>query len=47
VIVSRWSFLLARRAEVAPSTPEQLVAFVKSEIQKWGEIIRAIGIKPK
>jgi tripartite-type tricarboxylate transporter receptor subunit TctC len=41
------SAMLAQGAEVSPSTPEQLTAFVKSEITKWGEIIRAIGIKPE
>lgn len=39
--------LLAQGAEAAPGTPEELAAFVKSEIKKWGEIIRAIGIQPQ
>ncbi len=38
---------LAQGAEVAPSTPEELAAFVKSEILKWGQIIKAIGIQPE
>lgn len=37
----------AQGAEVAPGTPEELAAFVKSEILKWGQIIRAIGIQPE
>jgi len=41
------SSMLSQGAEVAPCSPEQLTVFVKSEIVKWGEIIRAIGIKPQ
>lgn len=41
------SVTLAQGAEVTPSTPEELAAFVKSEILKWGQIIKAIGIQPE
>jgi len=37
--------LLQRGAIAAPTTPEELHAFVKSELAKWGPIIRAAGIK--
>ena len=31
--------------EVVTSNPEQFAAFTKSEIQKWGKLIRAAGLK--
>lgn len=37
--------LLKRGAIVAPGTPEELQAFVKSELAKWTPIIKASGIK--
>jgi len=37
--------LLAQGAEAAPSTPEELGDFVKSELQRWLPIIKAAGIK--
>ena len=37
--------LLQRGAVAAPTTPEELHAYVKSELQKWTPIIRAAGIK--
>lgn len=37
--------LLTQGAEAAPTTPEQLGDFVKSELQRWVPIIRAAGIK--
>jgi tripartite-type tricarboxylate transporter receptor subunit TctC len=39
-------FLLAQGAIAAPSTPEAFDAFVKSEIARWGKVIRDAGIKP-
>jgi hypothetical protein len=33
--------------EVDPSTPEQFMAFIKSETARLKEFIRAIGIPPK
>jgi tripartite-type tricarboxylate transporter receptor subunit TctC len=27
------------------STPEQLAAVVKSESEKWGRVIKAVGVK--
>jgi tripartite-type tricarboxylate transporter receptor subunit TctC len=31
--------------EVVTSTPEQFAAFTKSEIQKWGKLVKATGLK--
>ncbi|EHP43076.1 extra-cytoplasmic solute receptor [Cupriavidus basilensis OR16] len=33
--------------EPAPSTPEELAAFVRSETQKWARVIKAAGIEPE
>lgn len=49
-ILNRRSFqaaLLAQGAEVSPTSSEELMAFVKSEIEKWGQVIREIGIQPQ
>jgi tripartite-type tricarboxylate transporter receptor subunit TctC len=32
-------------AEAVPSTPEEFGAFLKSEIAKWGKVIKEAGIK--
>ena len=37
--------ILQRGAVVAPGTPEELHAYVKSELAKWTPIIKAAGIK--
>lgn len=37
--------LLAQGAEVAPSTPEQFGAYVKSEIAKWSRVVREARYK--
>ena len=39
------TWLIAQGAEPAPGTPEELTAFLKSDIEKWGKVIRAAGIK--
>jgi tripartite-type tricarboxylate transporter receptor subunit TctC len=31
--------------EVASSTPEQFTAYIRSEIAKWGKLIRSLGIE--
>ena len=31
--------------EVVTSTPEEFAAFTKSEIQKWGKLVKATGLK--
>ena len=37
--------LLADGAEPVGNTPEQFGAFIKSEIEKWGKVIKAAGLK--
>jgi tripartite-type tricarboxylate transporter receptor subunit TctC len=39
------SWLISQGAEPAPGTPEELTAFLKNDIEKWGKVIRAAGIK--
>jgi tripartite-type tricarboxylate transporter receptor subunit TctC len=39
------ALLLTQGAESAPSTPEELGDFVKSELARWVPIIKAAGIK--
>ena len=39
--------LLAAGIEPATSTPEELKAFVGSEIKKWADIVKAAGIQPE
>ena len=39
------AWLITQGAEPAPGTPEELTAFLKSDIEKWGKVIRAAGIK--
>ena len=38
--------LLGQGAEVRPGTPAEFGAFVKTEIRKWGAVIRRANIKP-
>jgi tripartite-type tricarboxylate transporter receptor subunit TctC len=37
--------LLEQGADAVTSTPEQFRAFVKSELAKWSEVIKAVGVK--
>jgi tripartite-type tricarboxylate transporter receptor subunit TctC len=37
--------ILDQGADPATGTPEQVRAFVKSEVAKWGGVVRAVGIK--
>jgi tripartite-type tricarboxylate transporter receptor subunit TctC len=39
--------LLKAGIEPATSTPDQLRAFVASEIKKWADIVKAAGIQPE
>ncbi|HKA43855.1 MAG TPA: tripartite tricarboxylate transporter substrate binding protein [Burkholderiales bacterium] len=39
------SALAAQGAEAVPTTPEEFGAFLKREIDKWGKVIKAAGIK--
>ena len=40
------AWLISQGADPAPGTPEELTAFLKGDIEKWGKVIRAAGIKP-
>jgi tripartite-type tricarboxylate transporter receptor subunit TctC len=39
--------LSAFGGEVAPGTPEQFAAHIRTEAAKWGKLIRALGLKPE
>jgi tripartite-type tricarboxylate transporter receptor subunit TctC len=39
------AWLISQGTEPAPGTPEELTAFLKSDIEKWGKVIRAAGIR--
>lgn len=39
------AWLLAQGADPVPGTPEEVTAFIKGEITKWGNVIRIAGIK--
>jgi tripartite-type tricarboxylate transporter receptor subunit TctC len=39
------SHLLTEGAEPVGNTPEQFGEFIKSEIAKWGKVIRAAGLR--
>ena len=39
------AWLISQGADPAPGTPEELTAFLKGDIEKWGKVIRAAGIK--
>jgi tripartite-type tricarboxylate transporter receptor subunit TctC len=32
-------------AEPVGSSPEQFGAFIREEVQKWGDVVRRLGIK--
>ena len=46
-LVSRFAELSMTPVEPERATPEALEAFLKSEIVKWGKIIKAAGIEPQ
>ena len=35
----------AQGAEVAPNSPEEFSAYILNEINKWGRVVRAAGLK--
>jgi tripartite-type tricarboxylate transporter receptor subunit TctC len=37
--------LVAGGTEPETSTPEAFGAFIKSEIEKWGRVVKAAGVK--
>ena len=30
-----------------PSSPDEFLAYMKSELRKWGEVVKLAGIKPE
>jgi tripartite-type tricarboxylate transporter receptor subunit TctC len=34
-------------AVIAPNTPEQMAAYLKSEIDKWAQVVKVSGVKPE
>jgi tripartite-type tricarboxylate transporter receptor subunit TctC len=38
--------MLAQGFESSGNTPEQLAAFIRSEMVKWGKVVKAAGLKP-
>jgi len=38
-------FLFKQGLDAAPGTPEQFAAYMKSEREKWGKVIKAAGLK--
>ena len=43
----RTSITELQAAEVVGGTPQQFDAFIKSELKRWPEVVRAAGIKPE
>ena len=39
--------MLADGTVPTPSSPEEFVAYMKSELKKWGEVVKLAGIKPE
>ena len=39
--------LLARGLEIALSTPEEFARYIRSEIERWGRVVRDAGIRVK
>jgi tripartite-type tricarboxylate transporter receptor subunit TctC len=38
--------LAAQGATLIGNTPEEFAAYLRSEIDKWGKVVKAAGIKP-
>jgi tripartite-type tricarboxylate transporter receptor subunit TctC len=38
--------LAAQGAILTATTPDEFAAYIKSEIDKWGKVVQAAGIKP-
>jgi tripartite-type tricarboxylate transporter receptor subunit TctC len=39
--------MLADGTVPTPSSPEEFVAYMKSELAKWGAVVKMAGIKPE
>ncbi len=37
----------AQAAEIVGGTPQQFDAFIKSELKRWPEVVKAAGIEPQ
>jgi tripartite-type tricarboxylate transporter receptor subunit TctC len=37
----------AQAAEIVGGTPQQFDAFIKSELKRWPDVVKAAGIKPE
>jgi tripartite-type tricarboxylate transporter receptor subunit TctC len=37
----------AQAADIVGGTPQQFDAFIKSELKRWPEVVKAAGIKPE
>ena len=37
---------LASGTETVGNTPEELAAILRSDLEKWGKLVRMVGIKP-
>jgi tripartite-type tricarboxylate transporter receptor subunit TctC len=46
-LISRFAELSMAPVESSRATPDALESFLKSEIGKWGRIIKAAGIEPQ
>jgi hypothetical protein len=40
-------YMMNEGAEIIANTPAQFAAYIKSETEKWGRVIKAAGIKPQ
>jgi tripartite-type tricarboxylate transporter receptor subunit TctC len=38
---------VSQAAEIVGSRPEEFSAFLRSEVQRWGAVIKAAGIQPQ
>jgi len=43
----RQSISVSQAADVVGGRPEQFDAFIKSELKRWPEVVKAVGIKPE
>jgi len=43
----RDAITVSQAAEIVGGTPQQFDAFIKSELKRWPEVVRAAGIKPE
>jgi tripartite-type tricarboxylate transporter receptor subunit TctC len=39
--------MLSEGTVPTPSSPEEFTAYMKSELRKWGEVVKLAGIQPE